>query len=177
MSGERATVARTASVVFSGVFAGFMLSVLVLELTLRGYSASTYAQVREIELVGLDQLATVTLLPALIATLGVVVLSRRKRGLTRSAVALLLLLGVFVVSLTVNVPINQDQLTWDIDAPPADWADDRDRWQLAHVFRTSAALLAFGLVSLPDSLRARFRGRRGRPSADHDPIGQPAIAS
>ena len=148
-------IAHTISLICSGLFAGFVLGVLVLELSLRDFSATTYAQVREVELVGLDRLATVTLVPAIAATLWVVIADRRGRGLSRSMVPLLLLLTVFVVSLTVNVPINADQLDWNVDAPPADWADDRDRWQVAHAVRTVAAVLAFVLLTLPDRMRSR----------------------
>jgi len=169
MDGRRTAVraiARTASIGFSGLFAGFLLGVLVLELSLRDFSGSTYAQVREVELVGLDRLATATLLPALVATLCVVLVSRRQPGLSRSLVPLLLLVAVFVLSLTVNVPINQDQLDWNVDAPPADWADDRDRWQVAHAARTLAAVLAFALLSVPDRM-----GTRRRPEAVTGPAG------
>jgi hypothetical protein len=54
---------------------------------------------------------------------------------------------VFATSLLVNVPINTDQLTWNVQAPPADWASVRDRWQIAHAVRTGAAVLAFGCLS------------------------------
>jgi len=30
-----------------------------------------------------------------------------------------------------------------VQSPPADWASVRDRWQLGHLVRTIAALLAF----------------------------------
>jgi uncharacterized membrane protein len=166
MDGRRTAVraiARTASIIFSGLFAGFLVGVLVLELSLRDFSGSTYAHVREVELVGLDRLATATLLPALVATLCVVLVSLRQPGLSRSLVPLLLLVAVFVLSLTVNVPINQDQLDWNVDAPPADWADERDRWQIAHAARTVAAALAFALLSVPERSRASTTSWRCTP--------------
>ncbi len=54
-----------------------------------------------------------------------------------------LLVLVFATSLAVNLPINGDQAGWSVQNPPADWASVRDRWQLAHLVRTAAALLAF----------------------------------
>ena len=158
-------IAHTASVTFSGLFAGFLLGVLVLELSLRDFSGTTYAQVREVELVGLDRLATMTLVPALAATLWVVVASRRQPGMSRSLLPLLLLIAVFVLSLTVNLPINADQLDWNVDAPPADWADDRDRWQIAHAVRTVAAVLAFALLTVPQRLWTRRRPESAAASA------------
>jgi uncharacterized membrane protein len=146
---------RFASVGFAGLFAGFLLTVLVLEQSLRRFDAQIYTQVRQVELVRLDGLASVTLLPAIIATAVLVLRARRAPGtavLVRRAgrapaiAALVLLAGVFVLTLVVNQPINSDQADWVVANPPADWADIRDRWQLAHLVRTVAAIGAFGLL-------------------------------
>ncbi|WP_225993450.1 DUF1772 domain-containing protein [Actinomadura rudentiformis] len=52
-----------------------------------------------------------------------------------------------VLTMVVNHPINNDQADWNVQAPPAGWADDRDRWQIAHAVRTVAAVSAFGFLS------------------------------
>ncbi len=137
---------RWVSLLFTGLFAGFLLGVLVFENSLRGYSASVYTQVRQVELDSLDTLASVTLIPAIIAT---VVLAIRARGNDRRLVLLAigLLALVFATTLAINLPINADQANWSPQAPPTDWADVRDRWQLAHLIRTAAALLAFTTLS------------------------------
>ncbi|TCO45763.1 uncharacterized protein DUF1772 [Kribbella antiqua] len=133
---------RTASLLFSGLFAGFLLGVLVLESSLREYDAAVYTQVRQVELDSLDTLASVTLIPAIITT---VVLAIRARGNNRRLVlmAAALLLVVFATTLAINLPINADQGDWSVQNPPADWASLRDRWQVAHLVRTVAAILAF----------------------------------
>jgi uncharacterized membrane protein len=136
---------RAAGLVFSGAFAGFLLGVLVLENSLRGYGADVYTQVRHVELDSLDTLATATLIPALITTAILVVRARGRRRLP--VVALILLLVVLGTSIAVNLPINADQADWAVQNPPADWAVIRDRWQLAHLVRTIAALSAFGTLS------------------------------
>ncbi|MDX6259298.1 MAG: hypothetical protein QOH84_986 [Kribbellaceae bacterium] len=133
---------RFANLWFAGLFAGFLLTVLVLEQSLRRFDAQVYTQVRQVELVRLDTLASVTLLPAIITT-GLLVLRSRRAP---AVAALVLLLGVVVLTLVVNLPINHDQAGWVVQSPPADWADVRDRWQLAHLARTVAALVAFGLL-------------------------------
>jgi uncharacterized membrane protein len=140
---------RFVSLLFAGIFAGFLVAVLTIELTLRDFDASVYTQVRLVELVRLDDLAAATLIPAMLATVVLVLVAARTRGrtfwLTLTALAFLVL--VFATSLLVNVPINNDQLAWIVQAPPADWASVRDRWQIAHAVRTVAAVLAFGLLS------------------------------
>jgi uncharacterized membrane protein len=140
--------ARFASMLFGGLFAGFLVAVLVLELSLRSVDASVYTQVRHVELAGLDVLATATLLPALLATAFLVIADRtRGRIFWLTLTALILLVLAFTVSLLINVPINTEQLTWTVQAPPADWASTRDRWQISHALRTGAAVLAVGCMS------------------------------
>jgi MFS superfamily sulfate permease-like transporter len=136
---------RAASLLFSGAFSGFLLGVLVLESSLRGYGAGIYTQVRHVELDRLDTLATATLIPALILTAVLVVRARGRRRLP--LIALVLLLVVLGTSIAVNLPINADQADWVVQNPPADWAAVRDRWQVAHLVRTIAALSAFGALA------------------------------
>jgi uncharacterized membrane protein len=147
-NGKEDNIARFASLLFGGLFAGFLVAVLVIELSLRGFGASVYAQVRLVELARLDDLAAATLIPAMVATAFLVVLAgKRGRAPWLTLTALVLLTAAFAISLLVNVPINAEQVAWDAQAPPADWESVRDRWQTAHAARTAAAVLAFGCVS------------------------------
>jgi uncharacterized membrane protein len=143
------SIVRFAGLLFGGVFAGFLLTVLVLESTLRSLDGAVYTQVRQVELVRLDDLASATLIPTLIATALLVAFAARRRGpvFWLTLTALVLLVTVFATSLLFNIPINHDQVTWNVQAPPPDWANVRDRWQIAHAVRTGAALLAFGFLS------------------------------
>ncbi|MDX6231078.1 MAG: hypothetical protein QOH68_19 [Nocardioidaceae bacterium] len=138
-------VARIVAAAFGGVFTGFLITVLVLELSMRDLGASAYTQVRHVELDRLDTLATVTLVPTAVATIVLVCLGLRwgRPGLGLHSVALVLLLAVFMVTVVINLPINADQRHWSIGNPPSDWAGDRDRWQVAHAVRTVAAVLAY----------------------------------
>jgi uncharacterized membrane protein len=147
--------ARFTGLVFAGLFAGFLIGVLVLELSLRNFDRTVYTQVRLVELDSLDKLAIATLLPALLAT--AVLVYQGFRTTTRWLHVAALILLVFVVGLTVmvNLPINADQLHWNTQSPPADWTGVRDRWQIAHVLRTAAALLAFAALAAPFPLRSR----------------------
>ena len=164
---------RFLSLTFGGLFAGFLVCVLVLESSLRQYDRSVYTQVRHIELDRLDTLASVTLIPAMITTVALVAAAVRTRGrvfwLTLAALALFL--TAFVTTLIVNLPINSDQADWSVKAPPADWASVRDRWQAAHAVRTIAAVLAFALLGIaamrrkdtPVLVSVDERGTRDRP--------------
>jgi uncharacterized membrane protein len=149
------TIVRLVSLLFGGVFAGFLVTVLVIEATLRRFDAAVYTQVRQVELVHLDGLASATLIPTLIATAILVAVAARRKGRVfwLTLVALVLLVTVFATSLIFNIPINTDQVSWNMQAPPADWASVRDRWQIAHAVRSVAALLAFGCLSVAATSR------------------------
>jgi uncharacterized membrane protein len=150
MIGALGNIVRFVSLLFGGLFAGFLLTVLVLESTLRTVGATEYTQVRQVELVRLDDLASATLFPTVVATAILVALGARRRGRVfwLTLAALLLLVTVLATTLIFNLPINTDQLSWNVQTPPADWATVRDHWQTAHAVRTGAALLAFGCLSL-----------------------------
>jgi uncharacterized membrane protein len=149
--------ARFASLVFAGLFAGFLTGVLVLELSLRSFDSTVYTQVRLVELDSLDKLAVATLLPALIATAVLVYRSFQTNTRWLTVAALALLVFIFGLTLIVNLPINSDQLRWNAQSPPSDWADVRDRWQIAHTVRTVAAVLAFAVLALAAPMSTRSR--------------------
>jgi uncharacterized membrane protein len=149
--------ARFASLLFAGLFAGFLTGVLVLELSLRSFDSTIYTQVRLVELDSLDKLAVATLLPALIATAVLVYRTFRTNTRWLTVAALALLVFVFGLTIVVNLPINSDQLHWNAQSPPSDWTNVRDRWQIAHAFRTMAAVLAFAVLTLAAPLPTRSR--------------------
>ncbi|OBJ57024.1 anthrone oxygenase family protein [Mycobacterium sp. 1423905.2] len=148
-SGLLRNTSNFAAVLFTGLFAGFVVTVLVFEASLRGFGAEVYAQVRLIELQHLDDLATGLLLPGILAAATVTGMNLRQRGSRRwlAGAALLLLVATLLISVTISVPINTVQHSWSTLTPPADWAAVRDRWQLAHAVRTTAAVTAFALLA------------------------------
>jgi uncharacterized membrane protein len=67
--------------------------------------------------------------------------------------------GVFAVltwtlaTFTGTVPINKALLTWQPDAPPANWKSVIKRWERLDAVRTGAALAAFASFSTAVALR------------------------
>jgi uncharacterized membrane protein len=55
-----------------------------------------------------------------------------------------LLLVALVITLTVNVPIDNAINRWTVETLPVDWRSIRDRWQAFHTLRTFASLAGFG---------------------------------
>ncbi len=152
------SIARLAGLLVTGLFAGFLLGILVLELSLRRFDGSVYVQTQQVTLVAIPVLAAVLLFPAIVATTILVLAQRRARGRAFGLVALALLLVALVVTLTINVPINLAEAQWTVVSPPADWAAARDRWQIGHAGRTVAALAAFVTLLLASPDRRTERG-------------------
>lgn len=53
------------------------------------------------------------------------------------------LAGTFLVTTQINLPLNAYIESWDIQMPPADWAEARQQWQDANFIRTWSSISAF----------------------------------
>ncbi len=79
--------------------------------------------------------------------------SRKKAGFRLvfgSAVAMTL---VLLLTLIINVPINNNLMTWSIETPPPDLMKLWRPWEISHSIRTLLALAAFACQSLALSIR------------------------
>jgi hypothetical protein len=65
--------------------------------------------------------------------------------LVLAAVAAALTVASLASSGIVNVPINRQVMSWNLDAVPHDWQALRARWMKAHAFRSVAMAVAFAL--------------------------------
>lgn len=57
--------------------------------------------------------------------------------------ALFLMIGVMLVTLAVNVPIDRKISDWQVNTLPQNWQEIRDHWHRFHVVRTILAMLSF----------------------------------
>jgi uncharacterized membrane protein len=66
------------------------------------------------------------------------------------AAALALFIVALIITLAVEVPIDNQIKTWTVAAVPADWENIRDRWENFHTMRTFAALAStmFFLIAI-----------------------------
>ncbi|GAA5119277.1 DUF1772 domain-containing protein [Pseudonocardia adelaidensis] len=144
--GRAFTITRRVSRLGGAVLAGVALTVLVLELALRRLDGPQYVAVRHAEFGWFTGFIGAVLVPTLVAVATLAVLARGRAGARRAAAALALLLLAVVITILANGPINVEQLAWDVQAPPADWARVRDLWQVTHAVRTVAILAALGCL-------------------------------
>lgn len=61
--------------------------------------------------------------------------------------SLLLLIGALVITTAIEVPINNQVVTWTADNTPPNWQQLRSRWQYYNVVRVVMALLSFVLFA------------------------------
>ncbi|MEU3534316.1 anthrone oxygenase family protein [Streptomyces murinus] len=140
-------ITRYVCLLGGGVLTGGALTTFVLELALRRLGAVAYIQVRQAEHDYFPWFIGVVFVPTFIAVVVLVFLARKagSPALWPAAAALVLAL---VPTFVVNAPINLDQFDWNAQAPPADWAGVRDRWQIAHAVRTAFCVIALGCLGV-----------------------------
>ncbi len=63
-------------------------------------------------------------------------------------IALLLIVAAILYSVPTDISYNQQILSWNPAAPPADWAGVRDAWDLSNRLRAVPSLLAFALQAI-----------------------------
>jgi uncharacterized membrane protein len=149
-TGTITRIARVASRTCCGILVGVAGTVLVLELALRSLDGPQYVAVRQAEYEYFTWFIGAIFAATLIAVVTLVVQAyKTDRTLLRpTLIALVLILVAVVVTVVVNGPINLEQQEWTAQAPPADWARLRDRWQIAHAVRTVALCAALGYLTV-----------------------------
>lgn len=131
----------------TGLLEGLLVGVWFVEHAMLGLSATVYTAVELPKhqffgpvmpwLMGLTLSAGLLLL-LLIRTL-------RTAAFALASIGVLCIAVLISTTLLVNVPINAEIMTtWSVAAPPANWEQVRDQWNLFHSIRTVLAILAFG---------------------------------
>jgi hypothetical protein len=87
---------------------------------------------------------------AILSTLPVLFLLFRRKATTAFYVActgLLLFVVALVITLGVNVPIDNQMRQWTVASLPSDWKAIRDRWESYHSIGTFASLGGLGCAA------------------------------
>jgi uncharacterized membrane protein len=142
-------VVRIVAVLSSGLMAGILLGDLL-------GTASAREEMSASALVELQQIIHsqyVRVLPflvlAAIGSAGLWLVFVRARSTSAElrlvAVALGAAIAAFVITIVVNMPINEQLMTWSATAPPADVREIWVRWERAHAVTDLLWLTAFSL--------------------------------
>ena len=129
-------------VLVSGVMWGTWLS---LARTMTEYEAATFLADGQHMIANLATIMAVLMIAAVVAGAIATWLSFRHQSATAgwlSAAGLLLIIGVLIVTLAVEVPIDNQIVSWTASTLPSDWEDIRARWATFHTVRTFLSLAA-----------------------------------
>jgi len=72
---------------------------------------------------------------------------KRSAAFALAVVGFLLMVGALVVTLAVEVPIDNQIKVWTVVTLPNDWQTMRDRWEFYHGLRTFLSILALASVT------------------------------
>ena len=136
-------------------FLGIMLYVLVagvmwgtwlsLGRTMTRYDAATFLADGKHMIANLAVVMAVLMITACLMGFAMVALLLRSGSRLAAGLALaglLLMVGVLVVTLAVEVPLDNRIKTWTLATLPADWQGLRERWAIFHTVRTFLSLAA-----------------------------------
>ena len=130
----------------TGVFWGTWFS---LSRSMSAITASTFLEVGHTMIGNLGGPMAVLMPATLVSAVPVLVALHRRH---RRTSLVLTLVGVgslavaLVITLGVNVPIDDAIARWTVDTLPPDWSSIRNRWEAFHAARTFISLAGFGSV-------------------------------
>jgi hypothetical protein len=127
-----------------GVFWGTWFS---LSRSIRSITAPMFLEVGRTMIANLGGPMAVLMPTTLLSAVPVLIGFHRRQRRTAFRLGLAgvgLLLVALVITLTVNVPIDNAINRWTVETLPADWRSIRDRWEVFHTLRTFACLAGFG---------------------------------
>lgn len=159
-------------VLVAGVMWGTWLS---LARTMTAYDAATFLTDGKHMIENLAIIMAVLMISAVVIGLAAVVLLFRSGSAVAAwmaTVGLLLIIAVLVITLAVEVPIDNLIATWTEATLPADWQEIRARWSAFHTLRTFVSLGAVA-AAVGAGLTIRTAAQevsRPRLEVDHAPV-------
>ncbi len=143
------TLVRIIAVLFSGLFAGILFGDRMGASYGRPQlSASSFVQFQQIQHVHFAKLMPPLILTAIAAGLGWLFLVRALWNTAEFwliALATAAMICAAVLTRAINIPINNQLMTWSVSAPPANIREIWLRWESVHTIRTILCLGAFAL--------------------------------
>src|SRR5215831_3272594 len=77
----------------------------------------------------------------------IALLPKRSAAVALAIAGFLLMICALIVTLTVEVPIDNQIKVWTVATLPADWQAMRDRWEFYHALRTFMSIAALASVT------------------------------
>jgi len=129
-----------------GVFWGTWFS---LSRSIASIRPATFLEVGHTMIANLGGPMSVLMPAALASSVILLTVLFRQRGtgaFKLAAAGLVLMIGALVITLTVNVPIDNQINRWTMATLPDNWTSTRDKWEQYHAIRTFVSIGALGCV-------------------------------
>jgi uncharacterized membrane protein len=128
-----------------GVFWGSWLG---LSRSMAAFRAQTFLDIGHAMIANLAPVMPVLMTTAILSTLPVLYLLYTQGANTfyPMLVGFLLFVSALLITLVVEVPIDNQIKAWTVDSLPGNWQQIRDRWELFHVIRTFASVSGLAFI-------------------------------
>jgi len=129
----------------TGVFWGPWLG---LSRSIESFSPEIFLAIGQRMIGNLAPIMPILMPAAILSTVPVLLMSFRRRSTTfyLTLAGFGLLVVALLITLLVEVPIDDRIKTWTLESLPADWQAARDRWEKFHVMRTFASVAGLALL-------------------------------
>lgn len=129
----------------TGVFWGTWLG---LSRSMSTLSAQTFIEVGHAMIGNLGTIMALLMPAAILATLPVLYLlyRRRPKAFYATLVGMMLFVVALLITLLVEVPLDNQFSQWTVTTLPADWQQLRDRWEWFHAIRSWLAVVGLALL-------------------------------
>lgn len=133
---------QAVAVTLLGLVTGSMFAIW-LGYPILDYSPSTFVEVHQTAVRGLNTILPAMAAMALVLIAGLALAARHRPSLMWSyvIVALLVVTGGLITRF-INQPINVQVMTWSATSLPSDWSVIRDRWWTWHQMRLAITFIA-----------------------------------
>jgi hypothetical protein len=133
----------SAALVLTGIVAGLYVSTTIHDRRIAELSASEYAAMHQMR----DKTFGVVMPPFRLVTLALTVVAAfvTTAGLPRwlAIVAAVLIVADIVLTVKLQVPLNEQVQSWSASTIPTNWAEVRDRWAARHSMRLLIGLASY----------------------------------
>ena len=145
-------IVRIVAILSSGLFAGILFGDRMGATYARpALDPSSFLQFQRIQHVHFARMMPPLMLGAIASAWAWLILTRAQWSGTQFWLVALaagaMVLGA-ALTLSVNIPINKQLMTWNVAAPPANMRDIWNRWEKIHTIRTILWLAAFALEAV-----------------------------
>jgi hypothetical protein len=138
------------AILITGVNAGVFVAVSMAQVQVqRGLGARDFVMVKRSFELEYGPKMRVMVVASLLAPVPVYLTARAGSDASLALVAIghAAAVAVLVVTAVFNLPVNRVAVTWNPEAPPADWEARRDRWHRGQAIRLPISIVAFACLT------------------------------